>query len=598
MPDPAPLLLTADHAVDPGTDPALEEARASAVRLLSRLTPVVWLFALATQWMMGGNLMVMGIAGGAFTALGLAAPRFAPRAARIMVAQALTGLTISLNAALAGHPMQIDSHMAYFAVLAMLVAMADIVPLLIAAGTIALHHLTLTFALPALVYPSTDLAFNIGRTLFHAVIVVAETAVLTLAMLNRLSLSRTAAESARESRLATARAEENSARAKEEAARTAEALARAEVQSEEAARARAQAETALAEGEKRAVEAAEAEAREARAAAERHAALATLLEVFRQKLASLAEGNLSVRVTEDLGADFADLARHFNGAGERLCATMNAVILQAASINEQSRELSSSATDLSTRTEKQAATLAQIAATLKELTRTIELVASESRDARKQAESTSNEASEGTGIMAEAVSAMNRIEDSSREIHKITSVIDDIAFQTNLLALNAGVEAARAGEAGRGFAVVASEVRALAQRSSEAAREINGLISNSVGEISTGAALVKNTGTALAGIQASVTGIVDRLRSIADATSDQSRGLGEVNEAVSDLERVTQQNAGMFEETTAANTMLAGSANELNALMKGFSLGQGAAGGAETQDSGPIPVMPRLRAAS
>ena len=393
--------------------------------------------------------------------------------------------------------------------------------------------------------------------------------------------------------MATARAEENSQRATEEAARAADALSRAEVQSKEAAEARAQAEHALAEVERRSARAAEAEARETQAAAARNEALANLLEVFRQKLANLAEGDLSVRVTEDLGEDFADLAEHFNGAGERLCSTMNAVILQAASINEQSRELSSSATDLSTRTEKQAATLAQIAATLKELTRTIELVATESRDARKQAESTSTEASEGTGIMAEAVDAMNRIEDSSREIHKITSVIDDIAFQTNLLALNAGVEAARAGEAGRGFAVVASEVRALAQRSSDAAREINGLISNSVGEIANGASLVKNTGTALEGIQSSVTGIVDRLRSIADATSDQSGGLTEVNEAVSDLERVTQQNAGMFEETTAANAMLAGSADELNALMKSFSLSDRPVSTAE-----PVPVMPPLRAAS
>ncbi|QDC09012.1 methyl-accepting chemotaxis protein [Oceanicola sp. D3] len=597
MPKSAPLLLTADQAIDPSVDHALEEARANAVKLLSRLTPVIWLLALAAEWMMGGNFMVMGLAGGAFTLLGLAAPRFAPRAARILVAQSLTGLAISLNAALAGHPMQIDSHMTYFAVLAMLVAMADIVPLLVAAGTIAVHHLVLTFALPALVYPSSDLALNVGRTVFHAIIVVAETSVLTLTILNRISLSREASQKARESRFAKARAEESSTKALEEASRATEALGQAKVQSKAAAKARSEAETALREVEKRAAEAAEAEAREARTAAERNEALARLLEVFRQKLARMAEGDLAVRVTEDLGADFDDLAHHFNGAGERLCSTMNAVISQAASINEQSRELSSSATDLSTRTEKQAATLAQIAATLKELTRTIEIVASESRDARKQAESTSTEAAEGTGIMAEAVDAMNRIEESSREIHKITSVIDDIAFQTNLLALNAGVEAARAGEAGRGFAVVASEVRALAQRSSDAAREINGLISNSVGEISNGASLVKNTGTALEGIQASVTGIVERLRSIADATSDQSRGLSEVNEAVSELERVTQQNAGMFEETTAANAMLAGSADELNALMKGFSLAEDNASVA-TKPPQDIPVMPPLRAAS
>jgi len=272
----------------------------------------------------------------------------------------------------------------------------------------------------------------------------------------------------------------------------------------------------------------------------------------------------------------------------------NAVIEQAGSINDQSREISASATDLSTRTEKQAATLAEIAATLKELTRTIDLVASSSGEARKMAETASAEAAEGTGIMSQAVDAMDRIEGSSREIQKITSVIDDIAFQTNLLALNAGVEAARAGEAGRGFAVVASEVRALAQRSSDAAAEINGLISNSVGEIAGGAALVKTTGTALEGIQGSVTRITERLRSIAEATADQSRGLGEVNQAISELERVTQQNAGMFEETTAANAMLAGSADRLTDLMRGFRLDAAS----EADTAATAPAMPPMRAAS
>jgi methyl-accepting chemotaxis protein len=165
---------------------------------------------------------------------------------------------------------------------------------------------------------------------------------------------------------------------------------------------------------------------------------------------------------------------------------------------------------------------------------------------------------------------MEGIKASSKEIHKITSVIDDIAFQTNLLALNAGVEAARAGEAGRGFAVVASEVRALAQRSSEAAREINDLINTSVNQIAGGADLVNQTGHALKGIQNSVDSITQRLRSVATATSEQSASLSNVNSAVTDLEGVTQQNAAMFEETTAANTQLSDGAKTLNSLVQSF----------------------------
>jgi len=592
-----PFMLQPDQMVAPVSTP-LEEDRVQAVKLLSKLTVGAALLMIMVCWITGGHVLVMAIGGAAFAGLALLAPLASAVLSRILVAQALTGTAITFTASLAGHPLQLDSHMVYFVTLAMLVTMADIKPVLIAAGTVALHHLGFTLLLPALVYPSTDLLFNVGRTAFHAAVVVVEAGVLVIAIHKRLSLSRLAMERLALSKSAAASSEQSAQKAEAEAARAAAALTEAEKERALAAEATSQAQEALAQARAEAAMRTDAEAREATERADRDAIRAHLLEHFRTALERLAAGDLATGITEELGEEFSELGENFNAATTRLCNAMLAVIDQTASIEEQSSEISSSANDLSIRTERQATTLAQIASALSELTRTIKAVAEDSSDARTLAESTSSEAEEGTVIMANAVDAMNRIEESSREIQKITGVIDDIAFQTNLLALNAGVEAARAGEAGRGFAVVASEVRALAQRSSQAASEINTLISNSVAEIAGGATLVNQTGTALAGIQNAIGKITERLRNIAEATSDQSRGLTELNGAISELEVVTQQNAGMFEETTAANTLLAGNVQRLNSLVETFSLGQPGKmrlPGLATAD-GPV-EMPPMRAA-
>lgn len=186
-------------------------------------------------------------------------------------------------------------------------------------------------------------------------------------------------------------------------------------------------------------------------------------------------------------------------------------------------------------------------------------------------------AEKGGEVARQAVDAMDGIKTSSQEISKITSVIDDIAFQTNLLALNAGVEAARAGEAGRGFAVVATEVRALAQRSSDAAREIDTLISSSGEQVERGVTLVDNTGAALASIVKSVSEISKRVSTIAASAREQSGALAEINTAVNELDHVTQQNAAMFEETTAASHALTAEADALAGAVARFKLDRAAA---------------------
>jgi methyl-accepting chemotaxis protein len=300
---------------------------------------------------------------------------------------------------------------------------------------------------------------------------------------------------------------------------------------------------------------------------------AAVVEAIGDGLVHLAEGDLTHRVTGDFPNDYVKLKDDFNAAMSQLQETMQVVARTTSGIHSGSGEIASAADDLSHRTEQQAASLEETAAALDEITATVRKTAEGATHAREVVATARTGAEQSGEVVRKAVSAMSAIETSSTEISQIIGVIDEIAFQTNLLALNAGVEAARAGEAGKGFAVVAQEVRALAQRSAEAAKEIKGLIHTSGTQVASGVALVGETGRALAEIVTQVTEINAIVAEIAASAAEQSTGLAEVNTAVNQMDQVTQQNAAMVEQTTAASHSLGREAEELATLIGRFRLG-------------------------
>jgi methyl-accepting chemotaxis protein len=303
---------------------------------------------------------------------------------------------------------------------------------------------------------------------------------------------------------------------------------------------------------------------------------AAVLEALGQALSRVAHGDLDARLDlrARLGHDLPDalsaMQRDFNSMAERLEQAMGAISDTADQIASGAGQISTAADDLSRRTEQQAAALEQTAAALDQITATVQRTAQGARQASEAVVGARSDAQKSGEVVRDAISAMSQIEGSAKQISQIIGVIDEIAFQTNLLALNAGVEAARAGESGRGFAVVAQEVRALAQRSADAAKEIKALISASSAQVDSGVALVGQTGQALERIIGRVAEIDGLVQEMATSAQEQSSGLHQVNSAVNQMDQAIQQNAAMVEQSTAATHALADNAEELGRLVAGF----------------------------
>jgi methyl-accepting chemotaxis protein len=315
-----------------------------------------------------------------------------------------------------------------------------------------------------------------------------------------------------------------------------------------------------------------------------------VVSIFGAGLDALSRGDLTFTLDAGhIAPAYDSLRASFDETQERLREIVGKITESSNNVANAAGEISQGSDDLSGRTEQQAANLEETAAAMEEMTATVQKNAENAQESNQLVEETRGQAQTGGGVVKQAVNAMGQIESSSKEIGEIVNVIDDIAFQTNLLALNAAVEAARAGDAGKGFAVVASEVRSLAQRSSEAAKEIKDLISKSNEHVGSGVRLVNETGESLTGIIDGVQKVSEIMRDIASASQEQASGLSEVNAAITQMDEMTQQNAAMVEESTAAARSLASEASQLLQLVSFFKTG--AEGVTAPRPTTPVPSL-------
>ena len=330
------------------------------------------------------------------------------------------------------------------------------------------------------------------------------------------------------------------------------------------------------EAQARAAEQAEAEAVERRQSEQQAQARqqARVVAALGQGLNEMASGNLAYQISEAFPQELESLRIDFNESASRLAEALTAIGSNSNAMRAGSDEMRASADQLATRTERQTASVSETASALDAMAGTVKMQMARAEDATKIARDAMAGTESSASVMEQTIKAMEAIQGSSQQINTIITVIDEIAFQTNLLALNAGVEAARAGESGKGFAVVAQEVRELAQRSAKAAKEISDLLTKSTAEVEAGVSLVEKAGSSLTAIGDHVRAIGSRIEAMVTATREESETLRDINQSVTQIEAMTQQNAVMVEETTAAIHKLAQEAAEMDNRLGQFRLAE------------------------
>jgi methyl-accepting chemotaxis protein len=287
---------------------------------------------------------------------------------------------------------------------------------------------------------------------------------------------------------------------------------------------------------------------------------------------SMSEGDLTKTVKNEYRGEFEEIKNNANNTLLKLTEVMGKIQGTSASVRTSANEVAQGSDDLSRRTESQASSLEETASSMEEMTATVKQTSENASQADVLAGEAKAKAQQGGAVVKDAVNAMSEILDSSNKINDIIGVIDEIAFQTNLLALNAAVEAARAGEQGRGFAVVAGEVRTLSQRSAAAAKEIKDLIRDSVGKVESGSTLVNQSGETLAEIVDAVDRVAIMIQDVNNASREQNSGISQINQAVTQMDEMTQQNAALVEETSAASRSMSEEATNMNSLIAFFKL--------------------------
>ena len=522
---------------------ALEHQRSLTHRILIALIWAHVAVIALIAWLEHGPFLRLGGAGLVLAGLATAVRVWGPdaRAARATVAMTLMAQVSLMVAALRGDVWQVDMHMYYFAALALVGFYCDAVAVVAAAALVAVHHLSLNYLAPLALYPGGG---DFGRVVLHAVVVVIESAGLIVLgeLIRRAFLNSEAAlDAAAQSQLRT-----------EGAMREAEDLRAADRRSAEAR-----------QGE------------QVRMLAEQ----SRMEDLLGAELARVAGGDLTARIVGQMSGAYGRLQADLNGALTRLEVALDDIGHAARGVRSQVGAIDEIAGDLSRRAEAQAGQLHSVAASVSDMVALVGRASAGATRAREMAGAADGDAQSGALVVRRAIAATASITESANKIGGIIVVIDEIAFQTNLLALNAGVEAARAGDAGRGFAVVASEVRALAQRSAQAAKEIKTLISASVSEVANGADLVRETGQALERIVARVSDINGVVADIAASATEQTQRIGAIDETVRDLETSTKDAVSMSERAAGASAALDRESEALESQIGQFRVSQKRAAG-------------------
>jgi methyl-accepting chemotaxis protein len=540
---------------------ALENGRRRAAMLLAavnRLHPVV---AAIAAWAAGtGILLAAGLSLALVVAVELAARQPGPEG-RLALAVAMMAQPAILVGALAGHAWQVDAHMYFFAMLAALSVLTDARAIVAAAAVVAVHHLALNFAVPALIFGGGP---SLGRTVMHALILVMETAALVYMIAERQRLE--------------AEAEQESA-----AAREAGLLARAA--DDRAAAMRAQTLALLEAQFSAAVErgtrgdfSARIEARFDEPAMTRLAdglnalfgRIDTMLLALDEALGALARGDLTARMQTGGEGRFRACRDRTNQTIDSLRAVVAQIVEAAADARGAADRIREESAALSSRAGAQAASVEETAAVLEQLSATLRSNGDQLARAEGMVRDAAEKTAHGEDAARAAVTAVARIEESSARINEIISLIEGIAFQTNLLALNAAVEAARAGDAGRGFAVVASEVRTLSQRTTDAARTVSGLVRDSGAAVSEGVRQVRTTGEALSDIAGAVAGLRETVHHVARTGREQATGIGEVSGSLTRIDAGTQANASTAEDAARSAVEMFEVVRRLDEIVAGF----------------------------